>query len=260
MDERYDSLDKHYKPIEVLKKWVNRLFVINVLLSFSTYFLKDFLIFKSAILFIFILTTLFYFIAEGYLSIFKIPEVEDKRRVHFLSNSFNVPLDNEHTNKYYNNNLKPSLLKLGANVFENALNSKAVTKEMVFRERIKIGSFLMILVIVFTLRTTNLELLSIVAQTLFTSTLLTSHIRLEVLHAKNLSIYNNLYTIFYYHENREKEENDKLSALLLDAFVKYEAAKAYSGVKQDTKLFYKIKPQITDEWEEIKQKLNIKAD
>ena len=47
------------------------------------------------------------FILDNYLGVFKLPDVEDKRRVHLLSQSFGVPLDYEQTNLYYNNNLEP---------------------------------------------------------------------------------------------------------------------------------------------------------
>ncbi|WP_085507150.1 hypothetical protein [Thalassobacillus devorans] len=105
MVERYDSLDKHYLIIEKLSKTAENLFWINAFLSIAVFFVNDYDTIKSIFLFIFIVTTIGYFIIENYLGVFKIPEVEDKRRVHLLTNSFNVPLDNERTNKYYNNGL-----------------------------------------------------------------------------------------------------------------------------------------------------------
>lgn len=37
----------------------------------------------------------------------------------------------------------------------------------------------------------------------------------------------------------------------------YEAAKAYSGIKQSSKIFFEINKEVSEEWEQIKEKLNI---
>lgn len=258
MSERFDSLDRHYKSIDQLTTLISYLFWINAMLSILVFFANDILDVKNALLFIFILTTLAYFIADNYLTIFKIPNVEDKRRVHLLTNSFDVPLDNERTHKYYNNGLEPSLLKLGANIFENSLFAERVTHEMVKKERIKIVAFVIVFIAALLFRTTEIELISILAQTLFAGTLIPAYIRLEVLHSKNKAIYECLYDIFLLHQQDSSDGSGKrLSAKLLDCFVKYESAKAYSGVKQDSDIFRKINPGVTQEWEDIKQRLDI---
>lgn len=256
MSERFDSLDRHYKNIEKLNMTTSTLFWVNAALSIVVFFVDDYLTAKNILLFVFTITTLAYFVIDNYLSIFKIPKVEDKRRVHLLTNSFNVPLDNESTNKYYNNELDPSLLKLGANIFENSLFAQRVTHEMAKRERIKVGIFIVFFVVALLFRTTEMELISILAQTLFASTLIPAYLRLEVLHYKNKAIFDCLHDIFLFH-NQPTENDERLSAKLLDCFVNYESAKAYSGVKQDTKIFHKINPEVTQEWEKIKRNLNI---
>jgi len=257
MSERIDSLDRHYKNIEKLNTTTTALFWVNAILSIVVFFVDDYLTVKNILLFVFTITTLGYFVIDNYLSIYKIPKVEDKRRVHLLTNSFNVPLDNERTNKYYNNELEPSLLKLGANIFEDSLFAERVTHEMAKRERKKVGIFIVIFVIALMSRTTEIELISILAQTLFASTLIPAYLRLEVLHFKNKAIFDCMHDIFLFHNQRTIDGNERLSAKLLDCFVKYESAKAYSGVKQDSKIFHKINPQVTQEWEEIKRNLNI---
>lgn len=258
MSERFDSLDRHYKIIKKLNATTSTLFWVNAALSIALFFVNDYLNAKNMLLLVFTITTLAYFVIHSYLSIFNIPKVEGKRRVHLLTNSFNVPLDNERTNKYYNNELEPSLLKLGANIFENSLFAKRVTHEMAKKERIKVGIYIVVFVVALLLRTTELELISIIAQTLFTSTLIPAYLRLEVLHLKNKAIFDSLHDIFLFY-NQPTENDERLSAKLLDCFVKYESAKAYSGVKQDSKIFNRINHEVTQEWEEIKSNLNIDA-
>lgn len=257
MSDRVDSLDRHYKIIEKLNTTTTTLFWVNAALSIAVFFVDDYLTTKNILLFVFTITTLGYFIIDNYLSIFKIPKVEEKRRVHLLTNSFNVPLDNERTNHYYNNELEPSLLKLGANIFENSLFAERVTREMAKRERIKVGIFLVVFFIALMLRTTELELISLLAQTLFASTLIPAYLRLEVLHSKNKAIFESLHDIFLLRNQSTIENDERFSAKLLDCFVKYESAKAYSGVKQDTKIFNNINTEVSLEWDDIKRRLNV---
>ncbi|NMD72429.1 hypothetical protein HHO41_19345 [Bacillus sp. DNRA2] len=259
MSERYDSLDRHYNIIEKLVKTTSTLFWINASLSIAVFFVENYSFVKNLLILVFILTTTGYFVIDNYLSILKIPEVEDKRRVHLLTKSFDVALDNERTNGYYNNELEPSIIKLGANIFENSLFAERVTHEMVKRERIKVGTFIALFIVALLIRTTELELVSILAQTLFAGTLIPAYVRLEVLHFRNKTIFNCLHDIFLFHSQRNNENNEILSVKLLDCFVKYESAKAYSGVKQDSKIFHKINGEVKQEWQEIKLSLNLEG-
>jgi hypothetical protein len=198
VEERFDSLDKYYKPIEKLKLFSNALFLTNVLLSIIVFFIEKHLIVKNIILGVYIITTILYFIIDNYLSIFLIPKVEEKRRLHLLTNSFGIPLDNEKTNKYYNNSLEPSFLKLGANILENSFFSKRVTSELLAIERIKILIYAVIWTVYLLVRTNDLEFISIISQTLFASTIVPSWLRLEVLQKQNEKIYSRLYDFFSY--------------------------------------------------------------
>lgn len=254
MDKRVDSLDKYYDKLNTLNDLCVWLFLINAIISILLFFLGNFHVLINVLNTIFIITTIIYFIADSYLSIYLIPSVEGKRRVNLISNSFDVPLDNETTNKYYNNNIEPSILKLGANVFENSLFAKEVTARMCVKERKKILVYVTLWVGALAFRNVDLELLTIISQTLFTSTLLTQWLKLEYLRNKNEEIYKCLYDLFLiYKDGKDK----KLTAKFLDCFVSYEATKAYSGIKQSTEIFFEINDEFSQEWEKIKEKLNI---
>ncbi|WP_411685015.1 hypothetical protein [Aeromonas caviae] len=256
MSDRIDSLDRHYDPINKIDLLSRVLFWINVVLTVAVYFLDDYDWAKSVLTGLVIITTLLYFAVDNYLGISLIPSVEEKRRTHTLTNSFGVPLDNERTNKYYNNTLEPSLLKLGANIFESSLFASRVTSEMAKQERWKMLLLGLVWVVSLMIRNTDIEFISIIAQTLFASTLLSAYFKLEFLRKKNEDIYNCLYGIFLQRGQGGTNE-ESISARIIDCFVKYESAKAYSGVKQSTKIFSKIKPEVDEEWEQIKHNLKI---
>lgn len=255
MSERVDSLDKYYEQLNLVDLFCTVLFWLNATVSILIFFLNRYHIASVVLTYIFIITTLLYFISDNYLSIYLIPSVEGKRRVHLISKSLDVPLDNEITDKYYNNNLEPSILKLGAHIFENSLFAKEVTSRMCSIERKKILIYSLTWLFALLLRTTDLELIAIISQTLFASTIITKWLKLEFLRSENEQMYQCLYDLFLLH----KEENDiKLSAKLLDCFVSYESTKAYSGIKQSSKIFFEINDRYTKEWEQIKEKLDIK--
>ncbi|KZD43496.1 hypothetical protein COE92_16335 [Bacillus wiedmannii] len=254
MTQRIDSLDRYYNKVNTFKSVSTLLFWLNALLSLGIFFVDKMEMFKDILTTVFIIMTVLYFVIDNYLSVFLIPNVEEKRRTHLLSNSFGIQLDNETTNEYYNNNLEPSIMRLGANILENSLFAKKVTSEMVKGERIIILLYVLIWIGCLSMRNNDLELISIISQTLFASTLIPSYVRLEILCLQNQKIHDELYRVFLLQKNTPQK---KIIPLVLDAFVKYESAKAYSGVKQSTKVFRKINPDVTREWENIKQNLKI---
>lgn len=257
MNQRIDSLDKYYKKINSFSKFSNVFFILNVFISIVSVGIDNKMQYKEVLDYIFIATILIYFVTDNYLTIFMMPEVEEKRRKNLLSNSFNVPLDNERTINYYNNDVEPSIVKLGVNIFENSLFGMRVTHEMVVSVRWKIGAFILLFLILLVMRETKLEFISIVTQVLFASALLPSYIRLEKLYYKNRSTFAELYNLFLHNNKNEMVGNPKMIASLLDCFVKYEASKAYSGVRQDSKIFKKLNTEVSAEWEEIKIQLEI---
>lgn len=254
MTQRFDSLDRHYKQIVRYKLTSTILFWFNVLVSLIIFFVDGIEALKSFLTIIFIATTVLYFVADNYLSVFLIPSVEEKRRTHLLSNSLGIQLDTETTNLYYNNDLHPSIVRLGANILENSLFAKRVTGEMLKSETIIIILYTIIWIVCLSIRNTDIELISIVSQTLFASTIIPSWVKLLMLHNQNGRIHSELYRLFL----MKKDTPQKiLFPLVIDSFVKYESAKAYSGVKQSSKIFHKINPEVTGEWEQIKITLKL---
>ena|SRR5690554_3075975 len=254
-NSRIDSLDKYYKQLNNFDVISTVLFWLNALVSILVFFINGYQTMREVLTCVFIVTTVLFFIVDNYLSIFLIPSVEGKRRVHLLSKSLDVPLDYEITQGYYNNKIQPSIRKLGAHIFESSLSAKEVTRRMCSIERTKILVYIVIWIITLAVRTVDLEFIAIISQTLFSSTLLTRWFKLEYLRIKNEQIFNCLYDLFLLQRN---DIDKRLSAKFLDCFVSYEVAKVNSGIKQSSKIFFEIKDTCTEEWERIKETLEIK--
>ena len=253
MNNRYDSLDKYYKTIELFEKISKILYLILFILSLVILYVNDKNV-NNILSGLFIIITLYFFISNNYLKIYLIPRIENKRRVHLLSNSLGVHLDYENSNGYYNNSIQPSLLKLGANVFENSLFSKAVVSKMLLKERMKIALYTCLFFGSIIYKGIDLSAVTIVAQTLFSGEIISKWIYMEFLQSENERIFDNMHRVFLSYTDNKKIE---FNAQIIDNFVRYESAKAYCGIKQSTRIFFEINGETSNEWKEIKKTLKI---
>lgn len=253
MSSRHDSLDKDYRPIEVFDTISTVLYWLLFALSLILLYVKDANI-NNLLTAAFILLTVTFFLANNFLKVYLIPRVENKRRVHLLSNSFGVCLDHERTTNYYNNNITPSFLKLGANVFENSLFSKIVVSRMLVAERVKIGAYALLFIASILYQRTDLSAVAVVAQTLFSGEILAKWLYMEYHRRENERIFDDMHKLFL---NFTADKKNEFKAQIIDNFVKYESVKAHCGIKLSSKVFHEINTETSRQWEEIKDHLKV---
>ncbi len=253
MSNRFDSLDNHYKIIDIFDKISKVLYWAIVALSITILYVKDIRV-NNFFSVLFIILTFSFSITNNILKIYLIPRIENKRRVHLISNSLGICLDHERTNGYYNNNIGPSILRLGANVFENSLFAKTVVSKMLFKERIKIAIYTIIFIASMLFKDFDLSVISIIAQTLFSGEIICKWLYMEYLRYENERIFEDMNRIFLSYVDTKKDE---FQAQIIDSFVRYEAVKAYCGIKQSSKIFFEVNSITSEKWEEIKKSLKI---
>lgn len=253
MSNRFDSLDEHYKPIDIFDKTSILLYWLIFVFSLVILYVKDVSI-SNIISSIFILLTLSFSITNNILKIYLIPRIENKRRVHLLSNSLGVRLDHEKTYGYYNNGIDPSILRLGANVFENSLFAKTVVSKMLFKERIKMVIYTTIFLASILYKGFDLSIVAIIAQTLFSGEIISKWLYMEYLRCENERIFENMNNIFLSYVDNKKVE---FQAQIIANLVRYESIKAYCGIKQSSKIFSEINKETSIKWEEIKRDLKV---
>jgi hypothetical protein len=183
-----------------------------------------------------------------------IPLAEEKRRKQLLSDAFNVPLTSEQTRQYYNNELTPSIARLGASILENAFFAKTVCSKMANQQRFKILIYILIWIVAISYRSTDLGLILILTQILFSGEIIVRWIKIEVLRYRNNSIYDGLYTLFLH--NVSPDQNPGIADILY-WFASYESAKAAASVQQSSKIFFQLNPKLSKEWTEIRKQLQI---
>ena len=137
-----------------------------------------------------------------------------------------------------NNEVSPSVIRLGLNVLENSFFAKSICHEMAKFERKKIFIYSFFWLFAIFNRSTYLGLVLTLTQVLFSGDILIRWIRIEVLRVRNEFIYERLYQLYL---NRKSSEVTGI----LDAFASYEAAKSSASIKQSSKIFNRLNPSLT---------------
>jgi hypothetical protein len=253
---RVDGLERYYRPIETVEQISSMIFWASVILSVAVLY-SHFIPWHSlqdvpAILFA--ACVVLHLILTLCLKFYIIPIAEGKRRKQLLSDAFSVPLTTEETQAYYNNPLSPSIQRLGANVLENSFFAKAVCGRMAIRERVKVLCYFTVWIIALFCRTTPLEVLVIVTQTVFSGEIISRLVSIEVLRHRNEDLYEELYHEFLHKIDFTSPTG---TACILDAFATYEAAKAVASLKQSTRIFEDMNSELTREWINICERLHM---
>lgn len=257
--ERIDGLDHYYRPIDRMEAVSSVLFWASAFLSFSVLYSRDipWQSMQDVPMLLFTACVVVHLLLSLYLKFHLIPIAEERRRKQLLTNSFDVPLTPEQTQAYYNNPLAPSIQRLGANILENSFFAKAVCGKMAVRERIKVLIYFIVWILVALWRGTPLDILVVVTQTVFSGEILARLISIEVLRHRNEDLFEELYHEFLHKVDFHSSTG---TACILDAFATYEAAKASATLKQSTRIFKALNPDLTRQWKEITEQLGMEID
>lgn len=254
--DRVDQLEKYYSPFEGCDKWASRLFwacaLFSIVVPYSDRIPVSWLQQAPGVLFMVMVVA--YSVLSHYSGFFLIPVAERIRRKQLLSNAFDVPLTPEKTRGYYNNELAPSIARLGACILENSFFAKSVCCEMAKKERVKIFIYVLLWIAAISYRSTDLGLVLTLTQVLFSGEILVYWIKIEVLRSRNDTIYNGLYSHFL---NRVSPAQNPGIAGILYFFASYESAKAAASIKQSSKIFHRLNPRLSEEWDEIRKQIGI---
>lgn len=182
-----------------------------------------------------------------------------RRIADFVSNSFGVPLVSSPSEGYYNNTANDPFLRMGASVLENTLFTKSILAKMLRFERIRIGIYVFVWLWAAVYRATDLELLAVAAQVLFSEQLLSRWVRMEWLRSRVEPLYEGLYAVIQSITDRTSKE---FRARVTEALVRYEASKAQAGLSLSTRIFNSMNADLSRKWQSIAGQLGIelKAD
>jgi hypothetical protein len=176
------------------------------------------------------------------------PRAQAQRLSDFLSSALDVNLTHERTQQYYNNDEIEPFRKMGMQLLENSFFSREVSRSMCLAERVLIGGYALAWLLILTNRSAPVDLIVAISLVLLSEQLISRIFRLEWLRIQFEETYDAVYGLFQSTDRGRFFEGGILSQL-----VRYENAKANSGVSTSTKIFEKLNAQLSKQWEEIKK-------
>jgi hypothetical protein len=129
---------------------------------------------------------------------------------------------------------------------ENCYFTRAVTLEMLKRERLIIPAYIALFLIAVFNRNTDLAIVPIAAQVIFSEQLFSRWLRLEWLSHRCGATYKRLYELF-----QSPPATRTRNARILDAYAIYETSKANAAIALSSPIFFKLNPRLSEEWNQI---------
>lgn len=172
----------------------------------------------------------------------------------FVSNAFSVPLVPSPSEGYYNTSAEDPFMRMGASVLENTLFTKSILAKMLRFERARIGIYVFVWLWAVLYRATDLELLTVAAQVLFSEQLLSRWVRMEWLRSRVERLYDDLYALIQSTSNKASKE---FRARVVEALIRYEASKAQAGLSLSSRVFNRMNADLSLKWQSICSQLGI---
>ena len=246
-EERKDEIQELYDKCDNIAKKSNILFIINIILSFILLF--DF---KYREIFIIgsLLLTIVYVILTNINEMYFSNLAENERRKSLLKESFNVNTTLKETNKYYNNEEKPSIIKLGLNCYESVFFTKKVVDKMLPINILKI-TVLTIVYIILMIKLENMDLLLVITQTIFSAEIIFTFLKLCYYKFQLDKIYKDFESIFF----KMGLKNKDIDVLILDTTMDYECLKSYCKISTSSKIFFDNNKKWSKEWQKLLKKV-----
>lgn len=253
--ERIDEVSRYYRPAEQAGIVRRILFYSAGFLSFLTLFSSSLSQEQQSALKVgFLVVVILHFASSEILRLYLVPRAEEARRRQLLSDAFGTSISHDRTALYYNNEYSPSVERLGADTMENALFSRAITARMLVKKRVSTFGYLLVWLVLFAFRTTDLSVLIWITQVVFSQAILVQWFNMEVLCLRFDRVYDCLHAHFLHGIGGH---TTKAVATILDAFVLYESAKAAAGLLLSTKVFEELNPALSEEWARARSDLGM---
>ena len=179
--QRVDPVDRYYKAVHLCEVVSHILFWIAAALSIAVLFLEKAThpVLYQITQIAFALSVIALFVIGLALRLYWSPRAEDQRRISLFSDSFDTALTHEKTVGIYNNPETEPLRRLGLSSMENCFFTRAITLEMLNRERVIVAAYIILFLVAVFIRNTDLAVIPIAAQAVFSEQLISRWLRLE---------------------------------------------------------------------------------
>jgi hypothetical protein len=254
---RNDQIGKeYYTPLQSAEQWSDLAFFCAAALSIAALLVDRVAEPKiyEAVQSLFALSVIIVFAFGISTRLYWSARAQEMRCADFISKAFNVPLIYETTTGYYNTNQKDPFKRIGAYLLENTLFSKHIARKMLTLERVKVALYASLWFLAVFNRAADLALIAAAAQVLFSEQIISRWLRLEWLRNKFESVYDASYNLL---QATTDFQSKQYIAHVIQLFVVYETGKAQAGVSLSSRIFRKVNPVLSAEWQEISKRLSL---
>ena len=247
--KRIDDIDALYRPSKVLDKICMILFWLDIVVSIASIHYEE----MAALC-----TTVLVIIALLYTALSMLNDLafwyraECARRKNSYKFAFEVDFDKYETVGYYNNSIKDPEISYAVSMFESSFFTKEISEKMVPRAIAEIlfavaallGSCRLI---------SNSEIVLVVTQAVFSSTVFEKNIRTLVFAQKIKNLFNDAYREFI----TVGITNQNQMVWLRYFCTEYESVKAHYRVRLNERIFTKTNARLSEEWEKLLHRIKI---
>ena len=249
---RRDDINNLYRPSKILERVCLVLFVADVALSFFMVVFSDscrsvLTVFLVVIAFLYMVLSV---IDDGVLWY----RAESARRKNGIQEAFSISLSEYSTEGYYNNDINDPELSYAANLFESCFFTREISRKMLLVSIIK--SLLAIVVLILACRfVLNDDIFLVIAQTVFSATLVEETIRLVIYVYRICALYDYAYHEFVTVGITRNDQRVSLRWFCLE----YESVKAHYRVRLDEYIFKKYNLYLSHKWDSISSQIKTRS-
>jgi hypothetical protein len=178
-----------------------------------------------------------------------------KKRNDLIDNSFGSNLNGIKSEGYFSNsNLKDGLFKLAVNSFESSYFTATIVSNMLLKKWLTTGA--LVIAILLSVFSGNLGVLNSIIQLSITGIIFQQTIKLQWYYFKMNQI-NQDFKVLFNNLMNAPDGTDNNSEILRNV-LNYECGHAWGCVLNDSDIYNKLNPKMTQDWEAIKKNYKIK--
>lgn len=195
-----------------------------------------------------------FYIAGDIASSYFLFRAESKRRLDFIDNSFDTSLSGRKSEGYFtNSDLSPGLYKMAVNGFENVLFSYNISQRML--PRVLIKNLAVIVIFILAAALGEKEIVILIFQLSLPVVLFQQLIRLWVYYLNAEKVLEEFQSLF---QDLKSNSIESKSAQILRNIIHYESNISWGSVLLSSRVFTRLNPTLSSEWETLKQEYKIR--
>lgn len=224
----------------------NILFMVLVTLDFK------YEIIIAILNYLIIIINIIYIAISGYNDIILKNIAEKELRKTMISDSFDIDITTTKKEGYYSNSVKPSIERMGMNSFESTLYTNKITEKLIFKKLIKL--LLIVIVWIMIAKETNIEIMVIATQILFSADVMLDFIKTIYYHISVNELFNDFYKIYVTEGYKNKHV-----PLIIQYVIEYECLKNYCHITLPNAIFDKEEEKLKEKWNQISKSIKVSS-